>query len=214
MMRIFKRPIPLALLLLFLSIIPIASALLRMVEILSGSLPDDAIKFLAVPVVMFGHALGGALFAVLGPVQFAGVLKRRFGRLHRITGRIFVVAGGLLALSSLRLLWQFPDTFTWVLTLTRLLAGLALGTALVIAITAIRRHQVARHKAWMIRAYAIGMGSVTVSFIMLPIFLINGEPLTGYAADLLSVASFAVNIGVAEWVIRRPMLRAGTAAAV
>lgn len=214
MTRIFLRPIPLALLLLFLSFILIAAALLRMVQIPTGNLPEDAIKFVVVPVVLFGHALAGALFGLLGPVQFAGVLKRRFGRWHRITGRVFVAAGMLLALSSLRLLWQFPDAATWVLALARLVAGLGLAAALVIALTAIRQHQVARHKAWMIRAYAIGMGSATVSFIMLPIFLVTGDPVEGYTADLVFVASWAINIGIAEWVIRRPMAWAGAAVPV
>ena len=213
MTRIFLRPIPLALLLLFLSAIPIGAALLRMVQIPTGTLPQDAIKFVVVPVVLFGHALAGALFGVLGPIQFAGVLKRRFGRFHRITGRVFVAAGVLLALSSLRLLWQFPDASTFVLVAARLVAGFGLAGALVIALVAIRQHQVARHKAWMIRAYAIGMGSATVSFLMLPIFIISGEPVEGYAADLVFVASWAINIGIAEWVIRRPMARAGAAVA-
>ena len=213
MTRIFLRPIPLALLLLFLSAIPIGAALLRMVQIPTGTLPQDAIKFVVVPVVLFGHALAGALFGVLGPIQFAGVLKRRFGRFHRITGRVFVAAGVLLALSSLRLLWQFPDASTFVLVTARLVAGFGLAAALVIAFVAIRQHQVARHKAWMIRAYAIGMGSATVSFLMLPIFIISGEPVEGYAADLVFVASWAINIGIAEWVIRRPLARAGAAVA-
>ena len=213
MTRIFLRPIPLALLLLILSAIPIGAALLRMVQIPTGTLPQDAIKFVVVPVVLFGHALAGALFGVLGPIQFAGVLKRRFGRFHRITGRVFVAAGVLLALSSLRLLWQFPDASTFVLVTARLVAGFGLAAALVIAFVAIRQHQVARHKAWMIRAYAIGMGSATVSFLMLPIFIISGEPVEGYAADLVFVASWAINIGIAEWVIRRPLARAGAAVA-
>ncbi len=213
MTRIFLRPFPLAFLLLFLSAIPIGAALLRMVQIPTGTLPQDAIKFVVVPVVLFGHALAGALFGVLGPIQFAGVLKRGFGRIHRITGRVFVAAGVLLALSSLRLLWQFPDASTFVLVAARLVAGFGLAGALVIALVAIRQHQVARHKAWMIRAYAIGMGSATVSFLMLPIFIISGEPVEGYAADLVFVASWAINIGIAEWVIRRPLARARAAVA-
>ncbi len=213
MTRIFLRPFPLAFLLLFLSAIPIGAALLRMVQIPTGTLPQDAIKFVVVPVVLFGHALAGALFGLLGPIQFAGVLKRRFGRFHRITGRVFVAAGVLLALSSLRLLWQFPDASTFVLVTARLVAGFGLAGALVIALVAIRQHQVTRHKAWMIRAYAIGMGSATVSFLMLPIFIISGEPVEGYAADLVFVVSWAINIGIAEWVIRRPLARAGAAVA-
>ena len=55
----------------------------------------------------------------------------------------------------------------------------------------------------MIRAYSIGMGPASISFIMLPIFLITGKPLEGFIADLLFVASWVINIAIAEWVIRR-----------
>ncbi len=206
MPRIFMRPIPLAVILLVLTFIPIFFAALRLYQIPTGRLPEDAIKFAQVPWSLGMHALGGVLFGLLGPVQFAGVLKRRFGRFHRITGRIFVVAGLFLGLSSLRLVAEFPDVSTWVLISARITTGLGLSVALVLALMAIRWRDVPRHRAWMIRAYAIGMGAATISFIQLPIFLITGEPVEGYAADLLFVASWVINIGIAESVIRRGRL--------
>ena len=203
MPRIFARPLWLAVFLLIATFIPIIAAVLTMYQIAAGQLPDSSIKFAIVPGFLFFHALGGVLFGLLGPLQFAGVLKRRFGRLHKITGRVFVASGLLLGLSSLRLLAEFPDASTWVLLSARLAAGLGLTAALIWAIVAIRQGHVARHRAWMIRAYAVGMGSATISFIMMPIFLITGEAVKGYAADLLFVASWLINIAIAEWVIRR-----------
>ena len=123
MPRIFARPIGLAVFLLFATAIPIVMATVTLIQIPTGQLPMDAIKYAVVPVPLFVHSLGGMLFGLLGPVQFAGVLQRRFGRLHRLTGRVFVVAGLLLALSSLRLLAEFPNASTWVLTSARLAAG-------------------------------------------------------------------------------------------
>ena len=203
MPRIFARPIWLAVFLLIATFIPIIAAILTMYQIAAGQLPDSSIKFAAVPGSLFFHALGGVLFGLLGPVQFAGVLKRRFGRWHKITGRVFVASGLLLGLSSLRLLAEFPGASTWVLLSARLAAGLGLTGALIWAIVAIRQGHVARHRAWMIRAYAVGMGAATISLIIVPIFLITGEAVKGYAADLLFVASWLINIAIAEWVIRR-----------
>ena len=147
MPRIFARPIWLACLLLIATIIPIVTAGIRVYQVPTGQMPDDAVKFAVVPVSMFVHALGGMLFGLLGPLQFAGVLKRRFGRLHRITGRIFVVSGLMLGLSSLQLLAEFPDASTWVLISARLAAGLGLSLALIWAIFAIRRGNVEQHRA-------------------------------------------------------------------
>lgn len=203
MLRIFARPLWLAVFLLVATCIPIITAALKLYQLPTGQLPADAIKFMAVPWVMFIHALGGLLFGLLGPVQFAGVLKRRFGRLHRVTGRVFVASGLMLGLSSVRLLAEFPETSTWILVSARLVAGLSLSLALILAMVAIRQGNVGRHRAWMIRAYAVGMGPATISFIMLPIFLVNGKAVEGYGADLLFVGSWAINIAIAEWVIRR-----------
>jgi uncharacterized membrane protein len=203
MPRIFLRPLWLVCILLFATFIPIISAGLRMYQISFDVLPLDAIKFNAVPWSLFIHALGGFLFGILGPLQFAGAMKRRFGRVHRVSGRIFVAAGLMLGLSSLRLLAVFPDGSTWVLVSARLAAGLALVLAIVLSILAIRKGSVQLHRAWMIRAYAIGMGPASISFIQLPIFLITGEAVQGYAADFLFVISWVINILIAEWVIRR-----------
>ena len=207
MPRIFMRPIALAVFLLLATAIPIVMATVTMYQIQTGQLQGVSIKFAAVPWSLFVHSLGGVLFGLLGPVQFAGVLQRRFGRLHRLTGRVFVAAGLVLALSSLRLLVEFPAPSTWILTASRLAAGAGLAAALITALMAVRRRDIARHRAWMIRAYAIGMGAATISFIMLPIYLINGELVKGYASDLLFVLSWVINLSIAEWVIRRTKSR-------
>ena len=123
--------------------------------------------------------------------------------MHRLTGRVFVAAGLVLALSALRLLAEFPAPSTWILTSARLAAGAGLAAALITALVAVRRLNIARHRAWMIRAYAIGMGAATISFIMLPIYLITGKAVEGYASDLLFLLSWVINLSIAEWVIRR-----------
>jgi hypothetical protein len=70
-------------------------------------------------------------------------------------------------------------------------------------VTAARRRDIPTHKVWMIRAYAIGMGSATVSFFALPVYLVTGEPVVGVTADMLFVWSWALNLWIAERVIRR-----------
>ncbi len=98
MIRILARPKTLVFTLFFLSAIPVCMAAVRLYQVPMGQLPLDAIKFDIVPWSHFAHALGGVLFGALGPLQFAGVLKRRFATFHRVTGRIFVAVGMLLAL--------------------------------------------------------------------------------------------------------------------
>jgi Predicted membrane protein (DUF2306) len=202
MTRFFRRPLALAIILFVATFIPIASAPIRMFQILTDQLPADAIKFTAVPWTLFFHALGGMAFGLAAPLQFTGALKFRFGWLHKITGRIFVIAGLFLALSSLRLLFEFPHDSTWVLVFARAAAALGIILAIALALNAVWNHNFAHHRAWMIRAYALGMGSATISFIQLPIFLTRGEALQGYFADSLFVLSWVINLTIAEIIIR------------
>jgi hypothetical protein len=202
MIRFFQRPKTLALLLFIATAIPIISGPIRMFQILSDQLPADAIRFNAVPWGLFFHSLGGTMFGIIGPIQFSGAIKKRFGKFHRISGRIFVVAGFFLGLSAIRLLIEFPNASTWVLVTARAVAGLGLMATLTLALLAIFNGDVMRHRNWMIRAYAIGMGAATIAFIQLPIFLIRGKALEGYLADFAFVLSWVINLTIAELVIR------------
>lgn len=203
MIRLFAGPKRLTLTLLFLSVIPIVMALVRLVQIPLGALPDDSLKFLTVPLWHWAHALGGASFGIIGPLQFAGVLQRRYGRLHHVLGRVFMLAGVMLGGSGLGLFLQVPNSATPILDCARVLAGLALMGSLGLSLGAIRRRDIARHKAWIIRAYAIGMGSGAVALVMFPIYLIKGAPLEGVISDLVFVGAWLICIGVAEAVVRR-----------
>ena len=87
-------------------------------------------------------------------------------------------------------------------------AGLGLGVA------AIRRGDVAAHRAWMTRTYAIALAAGTQAFTEgIGGALLGHSPL---ALDASRGAAWVLNLAVAEWVIRRgaptrPRVRAHTA---
>jgi uncharacterized membrane protein len=202
MIRTFSRPIPLVLALALCTFIPVMMAAVRVVQIPLGALPVDSLRIAAAPVAFFLHSLAGALFGVLGPLQFVRALGLRFGTLHRLSGRVFVLAGAGLALSGLALLLQVQSIATGLLDAARGVFGLALIAALVWGVAAARVHDMLRHRAWMIRAYAIGMGTGPVALVMLPLYLITGEPPTGLASDIVVVGMWLLNIALGEWVVR------------
>lgn len=203
MTRAVTRPVPLVLALALCTFIPVMTAAVSVVQIPLGALPEDSLRLAAVPVSHFTHALAGVLYGVLGPLQFVRALGHRFGTVHRMAGRVFVLAGIGLALSGLGLLLQVESRSTWLLDATRGVFGLALIAALTLGVTAARAHDLCRHRTWMIRAYAIGMGSGTVALFMFPLYLITGEPPLGLAADLFIVGTWLMTVAGGEWVIRR-----------
>jgi len=195
---LLARPIPLALVLALVTAIPVISAAVLSVQVPLGAVPAESQRLMVAPATLFGHALAGLLFGLSGPLQFLRALRQRFGRLHRISGWVFVTAGAVLGASGLALLVQvsappLPEV-------ARALASAALIVALALGLSARSR---TRHRAWMIRAYAIGMGLGTVGLAFFPIFLITGAPPRGLVADLIFVCAWGLNVLVAELVIRR-----------
>ena len=152
MTRWFTKPGVVLAALYFGTLLTIVLALVQVVQIPLGALPEDSRHLSAAPVWHFMHVLGGATFGILGPIQFSRVLMRKYGLLHRVMGRMFVAAGAMISLSSLGLLWHLPGTNSVAVSSGRLLFGIALGVALAIAMQAICKRNFNRHRNWMIRA--------------------------------------------------------------
>jgi uncharacterized membrane protein len=209
-LRALARPIPLALLLGFATAIPVISAAVLSLQVAWGAVPADSLRLMAAPAALFLHALAGLIFGLIGPLQFTRALRGRFDRLHRAAGRLFVVAGVGLGLSGLVLLARVESVSTALLDTARGLAGAALLVALALGMSAIRSRDLIRHRAWMIRTYAIGMGSGTVALVFFPIYLVTGTPPNGLSADLVVTGWWGFNVVLAEVVIRQKQFRPGS----
>lgn len=121
MIRLFVRPMPLVLLLAFATFIPVMMAGVRVVQIPAGWVPEDSLRLMVAPLLLWLHAFAGLMFGVLGPLQFARALRARFGALHRLAGRVFVLAGLVMALTGLGLLLQVESIATRLLDVARAL---------------------------------------------------------------------------------------------
>ena len=105
-------------------------------------------------------------YAVLGAFQFSAALRRRRPGWHRAAGRVLVVLGLAVAFSALWMTLFYPrQPGTGVLAYVfRLAFGSGMAASIVLGFTAIRRRDVARHRAWMTRAYALALGAGTQVF--------------------------------------------------
>ena len=198
MFRLFQRPIPLVLLLVFLTAIPILNSLVLVFQVPSGTLAEDSAHLAVAPISLFVHVLAGVAFGITGPVQFVRALRNRFGALHRVSGRIFVLSGTIIGLSGLSILAQVTSQRTPIVDIARGLFGLALLIALAMAMAAVWKRDFRRHRAWAIRSYAIGMGLGTVALVFIPLYIITGQPPIGPLSDILFVVSWVLTIVIAD----------------
>lgn len=193
--------------LLVLLAIPLVSGSLRLLEVAGGPavLPMNP-RTAASPVALVLHVVGAAVFGVVGAFQFSARLRRRHRDWHRRAGRVLLGAGLVVAGSGLWLTLVHPGAPGGALLWTvRLVVGSATAGCILLGFTAIRRRDVAAHRAWMIRAYALAVGAGTQVLTQGV-----GEGVFG-TSDLstgVSVsAGWVVNAVAAEWIIRRPAAR-------
>ena len=189
-------------LLAFLTAIPVLNSLVLVFQIPSRTYSSDSARLAVAPISWFAHVLAGVAFGITGPVQFVRALRNRFDVLHRVFGWIFVLSGATIGLSGLSILAQVTSLRTPLADIARGLFGLALLIALAQAMAAIGDRDFLRHRAWAIRAYAVGMGLGTVGLVFFPIYIVTGQAPIGLASDILFVASWVLNIVFAEVVIR------------
>jgi uncharacterized membrane protein len=204
--------------LLLLSAIPIAAGIARLIG-LSGEpeISTENARFVAAPVVAFLHILGASLFCILGALQFSLWLRQRSPRWHRVSGRIVVAGAIFTALSGLWMTVTYPippELQGGLLYAVRVFVSLAMLTSIVMAVAAVTGGDIATHRAWMIRAYALGQGAGTQVVVLLPWMLTIGKP-TVFQRDVLMSSAWLINLLVAEAAIqsgspRKPHINRGT----
>jgi uncharacterized membrane protein len=190
-----------------LSVTPIVAGSLRLLEVAGGPqlLPTNP-RIDASPAPVVAHVLAAVVYALLGAFQFPARIRRRRPNWHRKSGRLLVVAGLVVAGSGLWMTLFYPGApggaLLWAV---RLVVATAMAASIVLGFAAIRRRDIAAHRAWMARAYALALGAGTQVFTQG-----TGEALFG-TSDLstaLSItAGWVINAAVAEWIIRRPAVR-------
>ena len=106
------------------------------------------------------HILPGGLFLTLALVQFMPSVRQKHLTLHRWLGRSLVVVGLIVGATALVMSYTMniggPNE-----TAATTLFGIVFLFCLLKAYRHIRRKEVARHREWMIRAYAVALGVAT-----------------------------------------------------
>jgi len=191
-----------------LVVVPAVAGTLRLVELAGGPqlLPANP-RLTASPAPLVVHIVSALSYAVLGAFQFSAALRRRRPGWHRSAGRVLVVLGLAVAFSGLCLTVFYPrQPGSGVLAyLFRLAFGSGMAASIILGFTAIRRGDVARHRAWMTRAYALALGAGTQVFTKGIGPAVFGT--SDLIRDLSLGAGWVINLAVAEYVIRRPARR-------
>jgi uncharacterized membrane protein len=99
--------------------------------------------------LLIPHTLAGIFALLIGPINFSSRIRERHLQLHRILGRIYFVSVLVGAPTGIALAWGRPglpgtsmQAAAWVVCTTA-------------AVIAARNRQIAVHRQWMARSYAV-----------------------------------------------------------
>lgn len=190
-------------LLIALSLVPAIAGTARLTQLATGARTADNARFFAQPIPVILHIIAVIPYTMVGAFQFSAGFRRRNRWWHRAAGRVLGVCGLMAALSGLWMaqFYPWPAGDGYGVYVERLIFGTAMLASLILGLDAVRRRNFASHGAWMIRAYAIGLGAGTQVLTHLPWFLLVGKPGES-ARTLLMGAGWVINVIVAEWCIR------------
>ena len=157
-------------------------------------------KFGEFPRTTLMHVLPGALFLLLAPLQFSRRIRTRNLRLHRWSGRLLVALGIPIGLTGL--FFGLVNPFGGPLEgATVAIVGTLFLFALARAVVAIRRREIATHREWMIRVFAIALGISVVRLVGIAFVLLTGvRPAVWFAHSVW--IGFLITLAVAELWIR------------
>jgi len=190
-------------LLILISLLPIAAGLPRVTELTLGVPVMDASESSAnMPLSLIVHILTASVFLILGAIQL--LPKSRRGSWHRYAGRVSVITGAIAAATGLwmTVLLDPSDSAGPLLAPMRAFFSVFWLVAIVLGVMAIRNKDIMRHRVWMLRSFAVGVGTAVQSLLLLPYFFIIGVP-SGLPADIIILASWVLCLAVAEASHRR-----------
>jgi uncharacterized membrane protein len=149
---------------------------------------------------LYTHIGSAGLALLLSPVQLSARLRARAPRLHRTVGRV-VVAGILVGGAAGAVLATTSPAGPIGTAGFGGLAVLWVAFA-VLGVRAIRRGEVAAHRRWMLRAFAMTYAAVTLRLwlaVLVPV--LGGDFLAAYA--IVPFLCWVPNLVVVEMLLRR-----------
>jgi len=194
------------LVLLVISAIPLAAGIARLIGLAGNpGISAENDRFVAAPLSVIVHIVSASLFSILGALQFSSGLRQLSPQWHRVSGRIVVACGVLAALTGLWMTVMYPiplELQGGLLYAVRVLVSVAMLLSIFIAVVSVTDGDIATHRAWMIRAYALGQGAGMQVVVLLPWMLLIGKP-SMLQRDVLMSLAWLINLLVAEMAIQR-----------
>jgi uncharacterized membrane protein len=153
------------------------------------------------------HVLCGILALLIGPFQFVRRVRRRFVRLHRACGAVYLASATGLGVTGLVLA---PTAYTGLgASVAFTLLGLATLFATWTALRMVLAGRYAEHRRWMIRSFSLILAGVMLRVWSILYTGLAGAGLVGFSFETayagIAWLCWVPNLLIALWITRRPV---------
>ena len=198
--------------LILLSIVPMLAGAVRLFQICNAApVTSENLRFMTAPLPVVMHIISSVIYSILGAFQFSDSFRQNKPPWHRTSGKWLIPLGLISALSGIwmtlfyarpamdgeLIVANFDDHYLYAM---RIMVGLMMTCFICLGLAAIRKRDIFRHCAWMIRAYALALGAGTQVFTHIPWFVFT-DLQSELSRTICMGAGWVINALVAEWVI-------------
>lgn len=198
--------------LLFMAGIPGLPAIFILALVVMGPTGNEAISA-AINTVYFDtsaailvHGGAGILFFLTMPFQFSPALRVKNLNWHKMGGRITVLSGYTMALSSIWMHHVLSPDSLGMRYVSLVILSIAMCAAFSIALWHIINRNIETHRKWMIRAVAITLASVSPLFVEAILYLLFSHLENTFAIinqfqhDYGRLVGIAINLSIIEYI--------------
>lgn len=172
-----------------------------------GGPPFDS-SFARHPVITLIHILPGALFLVLGVLQFMPGIRGRYPRYHRFAGRVFAGTGYIVGLSALAMPFVMKPIGGLNEATGTMLFAIYFLVCLSKARWYARKRRPLLHREWMIRTFALGLAVATIRPIIALFFIFSHQPPQVFFGTAFWLGFSLHAIAAEVWInFTRPVIR-------
>ena len=157
---------------------------------------DVWVRYDPIRLHLLPHGVGGVLALAIGATQFSSRLRRKHLRVHRFLGKVYIISNFVLAPVAILMALKISP---WFMTVFTIVQGATLMVFTAAAYWSIRHKNVAQHREWMVRSYAVLLVFLE-GRVLMAIPAIGQQGMDSVV--LVNWACFAVSLVVAEFVLR------------
>ncbi|TPN83339.1 DUF2306 domain-containing protein [Aquimarina algicola] len=157
---------------------------------------------------LIGHLFVGIVVFFLGPFLFWEGFRKKYLKLHRLFGKIYLISIVLASFSASYIAWtaSIKIHFTWAFS-QQILSFTWFATAFM-AYRAVKLHRIKQHKEWVVRSYIVTWGFIVfrwidnyLSVLEIGTFVERGPTLI-YTILFLSLFFYEI---ILQWNNRKPI---------